>query len=117
VYTEKYSMQEVVERWMQLYKGPMLVHRWLKESESITRMANEEDNCKGRFWEGRYKSQALLDEAAVLSCMAYVDLNPVRAGKENTLSESEFTFIQQHPYDYKEQQSIRALGVKCLFQK
>ena len=63
-------------------------------NERIARRANQEDGCHGRFWEGRFKSRPLLDAGALLTCMSYVDLNPVHAGIADSLAASDFSSIQ-----------------------
>ena len=122
-----FSMDEVIARWLQIYRGPEVVQRYVAGeslteaereivstvaevwrgrlsslswfmrclNEHIARRANAEDNCTGHFWEARFKSQALLDEQALLTAMAYVDLNPIRAGMAKELAESEKTSVKQ----------------------
>jgi len=116
------SGEEVARRWLKLYPPRDLVNRkaeirvlaqdqeriaelrkrlgsisWYMKSlnEYIARRANKEDDCKGRFWEGRFKCQRLRDDSAVLGCAVYVALNPVRAKAAETPEASDYTGVQE----------------------
>jgi REP element-mobilizing transposase RayT len=112
-WTQLFRAPPVVERWcngkatqVERQLAEFIIDKWRTRlcdlswlmkclNEHLARRANAEDNCDGRFWQGRFRSQALLDEAGLLTAMAYVDLNPVRAGIAATPEESEFTSIYE----------------------
>ena len=87
----------VLEAQVPLWRERLSDISWYMKclNEFIARRANAEDNCKGRYWEGRFRCQALLDEAVVLAAMCYIDLNPIRAGLSETLEGSDFTSVQE----------------------
>ncbi len=62
--------------------------------EPLARLANREDGCSGAFWEGRFKSIAVLDEESLLATAAYIDLNPVAAGLAATPEDSTHTSLR-----------------------
>jgi len=90
---ERAAVSDIVNVWRARLYSISWFMRCL--NQPIARQANLEDKCTGKFWESRFTSQALKSEEALLSCMAYVDLNPVRAGIADTPEHSEHTSIRE----------------------
>jgi REP element-mobilizing transposase RayT len=105
-----YLMHSLLET-VEVYRHRLMDISWFMRllNQSIATQANQEDNCTGHFWEGRFKSQALLDEAALGACMAYVDLNPVRANIAKTPENSGYTSVKQRVISAKKAKQPKAL--------
>ncbi len=99
------SDEEVLERYKTAFDGRDLPNparvsffreKWTSLSEFVreikqtfSRYYNKLHNRRGFFWGGRFKSVIVEDGRTLINCLAYIDLNPIRAG------------IVERPEDYR----------------
>jgi hypothetical protein len=118
-----WSHREVARRWLALFpksaaktddidesitiavRDPAVIKSWRERladiswfmrclKEPLARLANREDDCTGAFWEGRFKSYRVCDDAGALTCAVYIDLNVIHAGLARTPEQSNHTSVQ-----------------------
>ena len=98
---QAWSAAEIAEKatdpvWIETIRKRLRSLSWFMKNvkERLARRANRDDGCTGHFWEGRFQSVPLLDQAAVIAAMVYVDLNPIRAAMAETPESSDYTSVQ-----------------------
>jgi hypothetical protein len=67
--------------------------------EAFSRAVNHEDGVAGFFWQGRFSATRLGDDAALLVCSLYVNMNPIRAGLALTPEEAKYTSTHARLHD------------------
>lgn len=81
---------------------------WMKLlTQNIAQRANKEEGQAGSFWQGRFKAVRILDEATLLACCVYVDLNPIRAAMAETIEGSRYSAVQKRFLDEKDELEIQ----------
>jgi len=60
---EQQQLEDLAEAWCERLTSVSWFMGCL--NEHIARKANDEGDCTGHFWEGRFKSQTLLDDCSV----------------------------------------------------
>ena len=84
---------------------------WMRSfSMHMSVRSNKEDQVRGHFWESRFGSEVLESEASVLTCMIYVDLNPIRAQMAMTPEESDYTRAKERIDDLRISLGTTELG-------
>lgn len=107
--TDDQLLKEVSDSFLvSLWRSRLVDLSWFMRclKEPIARMANKEDNCKGHFWEGRFKCIRIEDDAALLACMAYVELNSVRAGGADRPECCDYSSIQDRIKAYQARRKL-----------
>lgn len=80
---EELTRQRVQDaQWIATARVRLKSLSWVMKclKEPLSRLVNKAEKCTGAFFEGRFKSIMILDQEALLSVCAYIDLNPVAAG-------------------------------------
>ena len=101
----KYKNEEIQKRINQFYNNHKTIHQtevskyreklgYLSEfmkdiKQCFTRKYNKENKRRGFFWGQRFKSVIVENGETLINCLAYIDLNPVRAN------------IVEKPEDYR----------------
>ncbi len=137
----QWSREEVAQRWLELFpatkaeraqerRAELLANperlelcrerladlSWFMRclNEYLARLFNREDDCTGRFWEGRFSCQALLNHKALLAAMAYVDLNPIRAKAASNIPMSRHTAVRKRFKAVEKNLSLADLKLKPI---
>ena len=113
---EEYSDEEIKERFRLYYgeKNPeeegmdivkilQLRKKWSNLSEymkeikqGFSRFYNRRHKRKGFFWSDRFKSVIVDNGETLINCLAYIDLNPIRAGLVSKPEEYRWSSISYH---------------------
>ena len=98
-YRRKYGEGQVFPR----ERGDELRRKWsslpefVKElKQTFSRRVNKRRNRRGYLWNDRYKSEIVQDGNALLNCLAYIDLNPIRAAMVDRPEEYRWCSLGYH---------------------